>query len=310
MSTRVSFARPSAVLTALLLAGCAGNVEAPPSSERVGSEQTPPPATATSTPSAAPAPPAEPAPAAPPTSSSEPPSAPPAPAPEPEPAPGAEPDDEPADPVIIPDDGTLRIFPVGDSITLGVQGGYRNDLYQLLVDGGQPVDYVGTQWDTSTEIEDKDHEGHPGYTIANARAGIDGWIDAIEAPDVVLIMLGTNDEAWWTTKQPTETKDEMFELVDHVLERLPESVLVVATIPPQSPGNVEPINRDRGEMTAELNDLLRAEIPAHEAHGTRLFLADVNAVLDLGDLYDGIHPSREAHRSIAAVFHDVLKPLL
>lgn len=207
-------------------------------------------------------------------------------------------------------DGTLHLLPLGDSITLGVQGGYRNDLYNALTQAGYKVDMVGSQYDTSTEIADKDHEGHPGFTIANMRAEIDGYLAAIPTPDVVIIMLGTNDEAWWTTKKPAETTQEMVDFVDHLRKKLPDAVLIVSTIPPQSSMNVEPVNMDRAEMTKQYNAGIKAALASHADAGKKVFVADANAVLTLADLYDGIHPSREAHRRIAGVFEEVLKELL
>ncbi len=207
-------------------------------------------------------------------------------------------------------DGTLHILPLGDSITLGAQGGYRNDLYNALTEQGYKVDMVGTQYDTSTEIDDKDHEGHPGFTIANMRSEVDGYLSAITTPDLVIVMLGTNDEAWWTTKKPDETKDEMVELVDHLREKLPDAVLIISTIPPQSSMNVEPVNMDRAEMTRQYNAAIKTALAEHEDAGKKVFVADPNAILTLSDLYDGIHPSREAHKRIAGVFEDVVKGLL
>ena len=189
-------------------------------------------------------------------------------------------------------------------------GGYRNDLYRKLTDAGYEVDMVGTQYDTSTEIDDKDHEGHGGFTIANARRDIDGWLESIATPDVVLVMLGTNDEAWWTNIYPEGTKDQMVEFVDHLREKVPNAVLIVATIPPQSSANVEPIDMDRAEMTRQYNALMKAALQQHPDHGDKVFVADVNSVLTLSDLYDGIHPSRAAHVKIADVFYDVMIDLL
>src|SRR5688572_29534213 len=60
-------------------------------------------------------------------------------------------------------DGVLRVWPLGDSITEGVEGGYRNQLYRLLRAENIDVDYVGTLHDDSTKIGDKQHEGHPGF---------------------------------------------------------------------------------------------------------------------------------------------------
>src|SRR5688572_119733 len=64
--------------------------------------------------------------------------------------------------------GKLVLMPLGDSITVGVSGGYRNDLYTSLTGTGLAVDMVGTQYDIGTEVADKDHEGHSGYPIAGA----------------------------------------------------------------------------------------------------------------------------------------------
>ena len=37
--------------------------------------------------------------------------------------------------------------------------------------------------------------------------------------------------------------------------------------------------------------------------------ADVAAVLTVGDLYDGIHPTEDAHAKIAQVWFDALKTI-
>ncbi len=120
-------------------------------------------------------------------------------------------------------------------------------------------------------------------------------------------MLGTNDEAWWTTKKPEETKDEMVELVDHLREKLPDAVLIISTIPPQSSMNVVPVNMDRAEMTKQYNAAIKTALAEHKDAGKKVFVADPNAILTLDDLYDGIHPSREAHARIAEVFEDVME---
>src|SRR5688572_23445837 len=48
------------------------------------------------------------------------------------------------DPAVIMDDGVLHIWTLGDSITVGVEGGFRNDIYNLLGADGYKVDLVGT----------------------------------------------------------------------------------------------------------------------------------------------------------------------
>jgi lysophospholipase L1-like esterase len=74
--------------------------------------------------------------------------------------------------------------------------------------------------------------------------------------------------------------------------------------------NVEPVNMDRAEMTKQYNAAIKTALAEHKDAGKKVFVADPNAILSLSDLYDGIHPSREAHARIAEVFEDVLSGLL
>jgi lysophospholipase L1-like esterase len=205
---------------------------------------------------------------------------------------------------------TLKVWPVGDSITEGVEGGYRNRLYQLLRQEHVDIDYVGTLHDDSARISDKQHEGHPGFTISNAQENVDQWLTTVPPPDVVLVMLGTNDFAWWTNVPVTEHHGYFVKFVDHLLQRLPKASIVVSTIPPQSPKLIEDVKLDRAKMSAEFNTILRRTVPSHPAYGKRLFLADAARELALSDLSDGIHPTKRGHEKIAGVWFNALKPAL
>ena len=96
-------------------------------------------------------------------------------------------------------DNTLQIWTVGDSITEGVNNGYRNRLWTELTADGYAVDLVGTLVHPypDSACPDPDHDGHSGYTIGNIGDELGGWYSQITAPDVVLVMAGTNDLAWW-----------------------------------------------------------------------------------------------------------------
>ncbi len=202
-------------------------------------------------------------------------------------------------------DDTLDVLPLGDSITLGVNGGYRNRLWTRLDADGFAVDLVGSQYDQYAAIADKDHEGHPGFTTGDIRAQVDGWLTAAD-PDVILLMAGTNDLAWWTVEQPAEVADRLAALVDHLLSWRPAVVVLVATIPPLSSELVPPDNRDRAELAGLYDDEIRARF----AGCGRAAVADVEATLTVADLYDGVHPDAAAHDRIADVWYDALRPRL
>jgi lysophospholipase L1-like esterase len=202
-------------------------------------------------------------------------------------------------------DGELDIMPLGDSITLGLNGGYRNDLFTSLGTDGYTVDMVGTQYDEWTVVADKDHEGHPGYTTGGIRDEIDAWLAASD-PDVVLLMAGTNDVAWWIAEPTSAVADRLEALVAQIQAWRAGVVVVVGTIPPLSPQIVEPDGRERADLVVEYNALIRSRFAGRE----RVRVADVNAVLTVDDLYDGVHPNEAGHAKIAVVWHDALQPLL
>jgi lysophospholipase L1-like esterase len=72
--------------------------------------------------------------------------------------------------------GTLRIMPMGDSITQGfkVPGGYRRPLYDILTGMGATVDYVGRFRQPGDPTPDGDHWGRPGLGIADTDEIIGG----------------------------------------------------------------------------------------------------------------------------------------
>lgn len=212
-------------------------------------------------------------------------------------------------------DGVLQIWTVGDSITEGVNNGYRNQIWSVLTNAGYQLDFVGSlvhPYPDTAICTDADHDGHSGYSIGGIEDEVDDWYSSIAVPDVVLVMAGTNDIAWWVAPGTTmdSVADQMLALVDHLLGKNPDLAVIVGTIAPMSPEIVDDVKLDRAMLTQEYNDALKVKVNAHSAHGNRLWIADVNAALGLADLYDGIHPSREAHDKVADAWLGVLQPLL
>jgi lysophospholipase L1-like esterase len=105
----------------------------------------------------------------------------------------------------------LKILALGDSITFGcgsdaappdwyacclpTSGGYRAPLWAALNGSGinASILMVGTESNGPSwvPVEQRAHEGHPGWTIAGIHGLRSKW-QAL-APDVVLLMAGTND---------------------------------------------------------------------------------------------------------------------
>jgi lysophospholipase L1-like esterase len=209
------------------------------------------------------------------------------------------------------------IMPLGDSITLGVNGGYRNNLYTGLQQNNCGVDFVGTQFDVNTRVADKDHEGHPGFAIGDIANSVNAWLASTQ-PNVILLMIGTNDTAWWTNEDATEIGARHNALIDQLRAARPNAWIFVASIPPQSSvlihgkpdGNATTTSVDRAVLTQQLDAVIRSNVGVRVAAGQRVRFVDVNSVLTTADLYDGIHPTEAAHAKVAQVFLDWVRAAL
>ena len=202
-----------------------------------------------------------------------------------------------------------NIMPLGDSITLGFNGGYRNNLYAGLQQNNCGVSYVGTESDPSTRVADKHHEGHPRFGIDQVADKVNTWI-ADTQPNIILLMIGTNDTAWWTTQNADEIAARHGELLDQLRTARPNAWVFVASIPPQTSAIIEPINVDRVDLTQQVNALIRKNVDARTATGERVRFVDIHSVLTTADLYDGIHPTEEGHAKIAQKFLEGIRATL
>jgi lysophospholipase L1-like esterase len=204
--------------------------------------------------------------------------------------------------------GCLKIMPLGDSITLGVNGGYRNTLRTSLTANSCGVNFVGSQFDQYAVTSDKEHEGHSGFTIGNIASQVDGWL-AGYTPDYILLMIGTNDVAWWTAESGSQIADRYAALVDQILAKRPNAWVIAASIPPMTSKTIAPNNIDRAQLARDLNAGIKSRMASRQAAGKRVRFADVHAVLQLSDLYDGVHPSQAAHAKVATAFLGALSPV-
>lgn len=200
-------------------------------------------------------------------------------------------------------------MPLGDSITLGVNGGYRNNLYTGLQQNSCGVSYVGTLSDPNTRVADKDHEGHFGLNIDDIARSVNAWIASTQ-PSIILLMAGTNDTAAFTNENADQIGARHNALIDQLRGARPNAWILVATIPPQSPVLIPPNNVDRAVLTQQLDAVIKRNVEARVAAGQRVRLVDVNAVLTVADLSDGIHPTEAAHAKVAQKFLDVIRATL
>ncbi|MET0413445.1 MAG: GDSL-type esterase/lipase family protein [Polyangiaceae bacterium] len=142
-----------------------------------------------------------------------------------------------------PTDGTpCRIMPLGDSITFGIGssgGGYRVELFRQALANDRSITFVGNAPpngpnDVNGQPFPRSHQGHSGFTISGGGAGSLAQIVAGSLvpsdPDVVLLMIGTNDVNG--NIDLANAPQRLGTLIDQITDGAPDALLVVAPIIP------------------------------------------------------------------------------
>jgi len=189
---------------------------------------------------------------------------------------------------------TIKLMPLGDSITLGSDGGYRTQLWQKMVQtDGKKIDFVGSLTDGPSSLGDRNHEGHSGWRIDQLRAQIDGWSNSYK-PNLVLLHIGTNDmnQNYNLSAAPSRLQD----LVNRICSQNAGVELIVASI--------VPINGKSSQVNA-YNSAIPGIVDNAKGAGCKASFFDMNKSLTTSDLADGTHPSISGYNKMAAAWYPV-----
>jgi lysophospholipase L1-like esterase len=226
----------------------------------------------------------------------------------------------------------IRIMPLGDSITWGVDPddpdsvGYRDSLYQQLITAGYNIDFVGSLVGGSI---DPDHEGHPRWTAyhPSPSGGTGSLLDTLpqfltnNPPDIILLHIGTNDLSSASDFDwGTDLADEVVGLLDTIYDFDNNITTIVAKIIDRN--DLE----NRHLRTMNFNDTL--EIKIDSLLGTRnqnIIIVDMYTALGLyygtsdgsnpnftygiGSLYT-LHPNTTGYGVMADLWFDSLRTVL
>ena len=217
--------------------------------------------------------------------------------------------------------GKARIMPLGDSITKGVetytgvagpaepaQVAYRARLHQLLTQGNYQFDFVGRESNgAAAGLTDPEHEGWGGFdTNQIVNEALSPALTA-NAPDVVLVHLGTNDinDDRSGTPSATPMQNLLSAARTWSTNNQPMQV-VVARI----------INFRTGEAGADkvavLNDAVTAMINQNFATPGALKVSQADFQSKTIDMtpapadVTGLHPSRTGYDQMGQIWFDAL----
>jgi len=192
---------------------------------------------------------------------------------------------------------TLKVMPLGDSITDGVfsPGAYRNQLWKNITSNGLTVDFVGSMSNGGSDLGDKNHEGHSGWRIDEISNKINSWMDTYK-PDIVLLHIGTNDisQNYDLNNAPNRLSD----LIDKICNKLPEGgKLYVATVTPIT-------YADPRSYNSQVTNIVQNK----SSQGKPVYLVDMFNALTTNDLaMDGVHPNNNGYNKMGDTWFDAIK---
>ncbi|MFE5656034.1 ricin-type beta-trefoil lectin domain protein [Streptomyces sp. NPDC056517] len=193
---------------------------------------------------------------------------------------------------------SLRVMPLGDSITWGVGSstgnGYRSPLRNRLAAEGHPLDFVGTLRGGS--MPDSDNEGHSGYKIHEIAALADASLTRYR-PNVVTLMVGTNDLN--QSYQVSTATARLRALVDRITAAAPDATVLVASLVVSTSGSEE-------QYRAAYNQAVPHIVRDAQATGRHVAYVDMSS-LTTADLADALHPNDAGYQKMADAFHRGIK---
>ena len=201
-----------------------------------------------------------------------------------------------------------RVMLLGDSIT-GSNGCWRALLWQHLRSSGYAdVDFVGTLRNTYCSGSfDADNEGHGGFTATGIADNnqLPGWLSA-GRPDVVVMMLGTNDV--WGNRGTPAILTAYTKLLGQMRATNPNVKVLVAQILPMAPAGCG--NCRSGVLS--LNAAVPGWAAANSTNRSPVRVVDQYTGFNPAqDTTDGVHPNDNTGiRKIESRFYPALTSLL
>lgn len=238
---------------------------------------------------------------------------------------------------------TLKIMPIGDSITHGYQssGGYRKYFcYHFGIDNQYDFDMVGPncdypesyEYNNETYTYDSNHCGYSGYAIqymegTETRQGIletlqNGNYLQIYDPDIVMLQIGTNDIL---SAYNDGITDRLENLINYISDNTnDDTIIFVTTIPyidaievydwcwaygdEKYSNTPEDFNEIINDYVDDYNESIPVLVDKLQNEGKKVQFVDIYGQIDKEDLLeDGVHPNESTYHEIGLLWANEIK---
>ncbi|WP_415407783.1 PKD domain-containing protein [Sulfurovum sp. CS9] len=228
-------------------------------------------------------------------------------------------------PIFIYGGETVRIMPLGDSITYGnsvlnppdtaTSVSYRLHLWEALNNENYAVDFVGSKTGgTDFPPFDPDNEGHPGDTAAGIAADVYQYLTDNPA-DVILLHIGTNV----LRTSPDDVSDALDEIKRYETDTATHVSVILARIINRwvewtdENGDTRSTEQDKTNTTT-FNENLEIMVRDRIANGDDIVVVDMEndtgIIYDATDMHDDLHPIDSGYEKMASLWYSVLTSTL
>jgi lysophospholipase L1-like esterase len=220
----------------------------------------------------------------------------------------------------------VKIMPLGDSITQGVENGsdswttdsmvgYRQDLYLSLIKRYN-IHFVGTLSNgTASPFQfDTYHDGWAGFSAViqnylndwgslyngpknSINNGVSQWL-AQTRPDIVLLHIGTNDLDF--DERPADIANDVGMVLDKIRSYNPDVLVILARIINRVPGATHI------QDTTDYNSYLQAMV-SNRPDAAKIRIVDMESALNYStDMSNELHPNDLGYSKMANVWFNAL----
>ncbi len=211
----------------------------------------------------------------------------------------------------------VKIMPLGDSLTEGANhqqcGAYRVPLLKMLDEDGVPYEFVGFHSISAGNVTNGQvkHSGKGGATVITTAQENLPKCEGLD-PDIVLVMLGTNDTMQGLTGEHfAQYYDNL--IIQKLYEMYPDVMIYVATIPPSVVYGTQNLDTNNKGQT-ESNPALKAMVEKRKSMGFKIELVDMSPEASGitgqdfdDDGKDTVHPKPSGNEKIATQWHKAIK---